>query len=152
MHQTSIGMVNYKMTTYTITIVGDENDGDYVTNTFDIDTEDKQYLPTVHNISPEYTVLQFIQVLSGVLTKIKRNNNNWTNNGWEGDVNSNRTCLEVIKVVYNQPALEHVHQDLYDEFFDIISELLPSGENIGIDTIESITLVPKEEIKVLFKR
>ena len=130
-----------------VTIIGDENDGDVLTNIFDIKHDQIQYIPEVNVIKPEITILEFLNILSTALNEKRDHTYHWSE-----ECATKETILKVIRLVYNKPELNDVYEDLYEEFEEIISEYMPYDDGgHTIHTVESISYIPKSEKIIIFK-
>jgi hypothetical protein len=143
---------------FTLVIKGDTNDGDYISEEYDFDLNDKtpfikanEYIPNTEDI----TFVDLICKLAEVLKLPRKTRHNWSRDEYDDNDSKYETIEMLIHQLYGY-TLEDLEtnfnidtDDLLEEFSEIVSDNLPYGE-FGIHSIVEISYLPKMEKTFLF--
>ena len=155
------------MTQYVLTVVGDTNDADYITSTFDINDDDTIDLPVltdskggVYQTATRHTDLSFIETLAKVLKMPRETRHNWNRDRNDRNDHCVRETIAMLaKELYHidiQTLDKDEDADNPEEYYDsafnslreYVQEYLPYGE-FGIHTIDSRSYCPAGQRTVL---
>ena len=103
------------MAQYVLTVVGDTNDADYITSTFDINDDDTIDLPVltdskgrVYKTATGHTDLSFIKTLAKVLKMPRETRHNWNRDEYDSNDKCVReTVIMLTKELYCVDNLTH---------------------------------------------
>ena len=155
------------MAQYVLTVVGDTNDADYITSTFDINDDDTIDLPVltdskgrVYKTATGHTDLSFIKTLAKVLKMPRETRHNWNRDEYDSNDKCVREtvvmlakelyCVDIRTLDKDEDAdnPEEYYDSAFNSLREYVQEYLPYGE-FGIHTIDSISYCPAAQHTVL---